>query len=201
MKHTNSIKPVSYSQAKNMSLLTGKKKLITKTNMKPKQNEFRMWSKKLSADEWYYGKDDSLVSNKLKSTSVSSRRGCNRSSLYTRSNKRESLLSENNWTSMKQTDPRKLMKVQSMVKERLLNPNNETKVNLEDYFDADLALKKNPETMLAIYNTENKVFVSTRFDRRQIKESNIPLEALFNETVDQIKQTEQRLKMRTSKLL
>jgi hypothetical protein len=51
MKHTNSIEPVSYSQVKNMSLLTGKKKLKTKINMRPKQNEFPMWSKKRSTDE------------------------------------------------------------------------------------------------------------------------------------------------------
>jgi hypothetical protein len=102
---------------------------------------------------------------------------------------------------MKHIDHRKLMKVQSMVEERLLNPNSETKVNLEDYFDADLAISKNPEPMLVKYNTDNKVFISTRFDKKQIKESNIPVEALFNETVDQIKQTEKRLKMRTSKFL
>jgi hypothetical protein len=51
------------------------------------------------------------------------------------------------------------------------------------------------------YNTDDKVFISTCFDKQKIKESNIPVEALFNETIDKIKRNEEMLKIKTSKIL
>jgi hypothetical protein len=127
------------------SFLTCNKKLKDRLVVRPRQNQFRIRTKRRSVDECNYGGDNSLSYNGRHGLkSISSHRGSNKSILYTPSSKRENIMSSPDWTSIKHIDPKKLFKVQSMVEDKLKNPNSATKVNLEDYFDSALAASNNP---------------------------------------------------------
>jgi len=100
-------------------------------------------SKRKSCDDSIEIKPNSeynFITKKKPASKRSSRLG-KRGNLYTPSNKRERLLSNNKEFSQKLIDPFTNKKVDNLVKNILNEPETEVKINLNDYFDAELAMK------------------------------------------------------------
>ena len=125
-----------------------------------------------------------------------------RSSLYTPSNLKESI------GSLKYEFPQSIdAKVEKKVRD-LLNPRiEETDTYPDQFIDYDTIINNNfnvdqykREKRKNYYiDSMHKVFINTRFDRREVKESKIPLEVLFNPKVEQIKSEERALGIKPSK--
>ena len=99
-------------------------------------------------------------------------------------------------------------KVEKKVR-NLLNPHyndkeldSDIKIDYETMINNDFNIDqyKREERKANYIDSMHKVFINTRFDRRDVKESKIPLEILYNPKVEQIKSEERSLGIKPSKL-
>ncbi|CAI2384246.1 unnamed protein product [Moneuplotes crassus] len=200
---------------KNSNITTAfleQRKIGSKMIQKFARNKFWMKKKTSRSDKRTGGESVHSVNTlKFQNSTISNRRGSQKP-LYTPSNKRERLLSNQNEFSTVKLDPIQKKRVDTIVKKQLDDPNQETKIDLNDYFNHETAQLKYPQSMKTKFKTKDiifrpernigddgsmMVFANTRFNKMKIKESDIPIEVIFNKEVDLIKLEERKMKIKT----
>ena len=187
-----------------------KNKLKYKTSERHKKNELDLKSNNWSVNS-HKSDRKQLNSSRVKSSIVNSeitQLMNRRSSLYTPSDKREKLLSAQNWFKKKVQDPKIERRVQRIVMEKLKDPYADT-ANSEEEIDYDSLVNthfnideyKHPHSVNSSIKNEQKVFINTMFDRSKIKEVDIPPEVLFNPKIDRIRMEEAHLNIKPRKNL